>query len=166
MCNLSEILIPSPGKNCSHGSPRVMFVCLFVFFVCFFLLFFFSFFIYLYIYIYIYIYIYFIFWEVYAVDRSSWPLSVHVSCYEPPHDKTDKMACAPNDDSDQPGNPPSLIRVFAVCSMGSLGPKLFSCWYRRLWSDWADAQADLSLLWAHIPFRWFSHEARTISEVM
>ena len=27
--------------------------------------------------------------------------------------------CAPSEDSDQPWNPPSLIRVFAVCSMGS-----------------------------------------------
>ena len=27
--------------------------------------------------------------------------------------------CAPSEDSDQPGHPPSLIRVFAVCSMGS-----------------------------------------------
>ena len=44
--------------------------------------------------------------------------------------------CAPNEDSDQPGHPPSLIRVFAVRSVGSLGPKLFSCGHRRLWSDW------------------------------
>ena len=35
--------------------------------------------------------------------------------FEPPHDKTNKMACAPSEDSDQPGHPPSLIRVFAVC---------------------------------------------------
>ena len=27
--------------------------------------------------------------------------------------------CAPSEDSDQPGRLPSLIRVFAVCSMGS-----------------------------------------------
>ena len=33
---------------------------------------------------------------------------------EPPHDKTNKMACASSEDSDQPGHPPSLIRVFAV----------------------------------------------------
>ena len=37
---------------------------------------------------------------------------------EPPHDNN-KMACAPSEDSDQPGYPPSLIRVFAVRSMGS-----------------------------------------------
>ena len=30
------------------------------------------------------------------------------------HDKTNKLTCAPSKDSDQPGHPPSLIRVFAV----------------------------------------------------
>ena len=34
---------------------------------------------------------------------------------EPAHDKTNKITCAPSKDSDQPGHPPSLIRVFAVC---------------------------------------------------
>ena len=33
---------------------------------------------------------------------------------EPPHDKTNKMACASSKDSDQPGHLHSLIRVFAV----------------------------------------------------
>ena len=40
--------------------------------------------------------------------------------------------CALSEDSDQPGHPPSLIRVFAVRSIGSEGPKLFSCVQRRL----------------------------------
>ena len=39
---------------------------------------------------------------------------------EPPHDKTNKMTFVPSEDSDQPGHPPSLIRVFAVRSVGSL----------------------------------------------
>ena len=73
------------------------------------------------------------------------------------------MVCAPSEDSDQPGRQPSLIRVFAVRSMGSLGPKLSSCGQRRLWSDWADAQADLRLRWAHIPFYWLCHEAAHMS---
>ena len=34
--------------------------------------------------------------------------------YGRPHDKTNKMTCAPSDDSDQPGHLPSLIRVFAI----------------------------------------------------
>ena len=38
---------------------------------------------------------------------------------EPPYDKTNKMAFAPSEDSDQPGHPPSLIKVFAVRSVDS-----------------------------------------------
>ena len=63
-----------------------------------------------------------------------------------------KMACAPSQDSDQPGHLPSLIRVFAVRMKKHwvLSYPLSS--QRRLWSDWADAQADLSLCWAHSHF--------------
>ena len=38
---------------------------------------------------------------------------------EQQHDKTKKMAYMPSGDSDPSGHPPSLIRVFAVCSVGS-----------------------------------------------
>ena len=38
---------------------------------------------------------------------------------EPHRDKTNNLARAPCEDSDQPGHPPSLIRVFAVRLMGS-----------------------------------------------
>ena len=95
--------------------------------------------------------------------------------FEPPHVKTNKMTCAPSKDSDQPGHPPSLIRVFAVrMNVWALSYPLSAqrrlwpdradaqadLWtQRRLWSDWADAQADLSLRLAHIPFCWFCHEA-------
>ena len=128
---------------------------------------------------------------------------------EPQNDKTSKMTCAPSKDSDQPGNPPSLISlhcalngqlrtkdffmqraktdqnrrmprlifVFAwrtghfigfvmlrlTCSQrfGSLyeakHPSFLHA-YSEDSSNWADAQADLSLRWAHIPFCWFCHE--------
>ena len=71
---------------------------------------------------------------------------------EPPHDKTNKMACASSEDSNQPGHPPSLIIVFAVRmkKAGILTYPLSA--QRRLWSDWGDAQADLSLRWAHSHF--------------
>ena len=36
------------------------------------------------------------------------------NCFEPQHDKTNKMMCAPSEDLDQPGHPTSLIRVFVV----------------------------------------------------
>ena len=35
-----------------------------------------------------------------------------VATFERLHDKTNKMTCAPSEDSDPPGHPPSLIRVF------------------------------------------------------
>ena len=66
------------------------------------------------------------------------------------HDKTNKMTCTPSEDSDQPGHPPCLTRVFTVRLKDSQGPNAFSGGQRRLWSDWADAQADLNLRWAHV----------------
>ena len=69
------------------------------------------------------------------------------------------MACAPSKDSDQPGHPPSLIRVFAVrlktarILIYPLGASKDSE------SDWAEAQADLGLRWAHMPFCLFCHDA-------
>ena len=53
--------------------------------------------------------------------------------------------CVPSVDSDQPGHPPSLIRVFAVRMKKSWVLSYPLSTQRRLWSDWADAQADLSL---------------------
>ena len=51
--------------------------------------------------------------------------------FEPFRDKTNKMTVRPAN-SDQPGHPPSLIRVFAMRFMGSLGPKLPLYVQRRL----------------------------------
>ena len=76
---------------------------------------------------------------------------------EPPHDKNNKMACAPSEDSDRPGHPPSPIRVFAVRMKKAWVLSYPLSAQRRLWSDWAKAQADLSLCWAHMPFCWFCH---------
>ena len=46
--------------------------------------------------------------------------------FEPPHDKTNIMTFVPSENSGQPGHPPSLIRVFAVRSVGTLGPNVAS----------------------------------------
>ena len=62
---------------------------------------------------------------------------------------TKPTKCAPSEDSDQPGHPPSLIRVFAVRMMKAWTLNYPLSTQRRLWSDWADAQVDLSLCWAH-----------------
>ena len=60
--------------------------------------------------------------------------------------------CAPNEDSDQLGHPSSLIRVFAVRMKKAWVLNYPLSAQRRLRSDWADAQADLSLRWAHTHF--------------
>ena len=65
--------------------------------------------------------------------------------YELPRDKTNEMICAPSEDSDQPGHPPSLIRIFAVRRKKGWILSYPLSAQRRLRSDWADAQADLSL---------------------
>ena len=60
--------------------------------------------------------------------------------------------CAPSEDSDQPGHPPSLIRVFAVCMKKAWVVSYTLITQRRLCSGWADAQDDPSLRWAHTHF--------------
>ena len=60
-----------------------------------------------------------------------------LSTIEPPRDKTNKMACAPSEE--QPGHPPSLIRVFAVRMKKAWVLSYSLSAQRRLCSDWADA---------------------------
>ena len=72
--------------------------------------------------------------------------------FEPWHDKTNKMAYAPSEDSDQPGHPPSLIRVFADRMKKPWVLSYPLSTQRKFWSVWADTQADLSLCWAHTHF--------------
>ena len=85
------------------------------------------------------------------------------SVWKPPRDKTNKVACAPSKDSDQPEHPPSLIRGFAVRMKRAWVLSYPLSAQRRLWSDWADAQADMSLRWEHRSFCWFCHEAAQMS---
>ena len=77
---------------------------------------------------------------------------------EPRHDKTNKMICAPSEDSDQPGHPPSLITVSAVSLKQNWVLSYPLSAQRRLRSDWADAQADLSLRWSQNSLCSFCHE--------
>ena len=75
----------------------------------------------------------------------------HISKDKCSYDKTNKMAYTPSEDSDQPGHSPSLISLCRPHEE-SLGSELPIERTARLWSDWADAQADLSLRWAHSHF--------------
>ena len=67
---------------------------------------------------------------------------------KPLHYKTSKMTSTPSKDSDQPGHPSNLISLSCPHEV-ILCPKLLSA-QQRLRSDCVDAQADLSLCWAHI----------------
>ena len=65
--------------------------------------------------------------------------------------------CAPSEDTVQSGHPPPrLIWVFAVSMKKPWVLSYPLSAQRRLWSDWEDAQADLSSLGAH-SFCWFCH---------
>ena len=88
-------------------------------------------------------------WSVFAGRCTAWSESLLYTSFDPQHDKTNKMTCAPSEDSDQPGhlrgslashslhNKDSdqtvwmrrLIRVFAWCTchfVGFVGPLLSS----------------------------------------
>ena len=70
--------------------------------------------------------------------------------YEPQHYKTNKMTCAPSEDSDQPGHPPSQwVAEDPVFLHADSEDR----------SDWADVQADLSLRWAQRSFCCFGRTA-------
>ena len=73
-----------------------------------------------------------------------------MSSNEQRNDKTND--CAPSEDSDKPGHPPSLISLFAVHMKKAWVLSYPLSTPRRLWSDWVDAQADLSLHWTHTHF--------------
>ena len=86
----------------------------------------------------------------------------HKMSNEPHREITNEMVCTPSKDSDQPGHPPSLIRVFTVrlkidrfLSYSLSAQTLIKLGIHPL-------QADLSLRWAHIPIRWFCHDAAQI----
>ena len=68
--------------------------------------------------------------------------------YELHHDKSNQIACAPSKDSDQPGHPPSLIRVFAV--------RMKKAWVLSYPLS-ASEEYDPSLRWGHKSVCWFCH---------
>ena len=85
-------------------------------------------------------------------QRRSWNVERAIFIIEPRHDKTNKLTSVPSEDSEQSGHPPSLIRVFAVRMKKAWVLSYPLSTQRRHWLDWADAQADLSLRWAHSHF--------------
>ena len=80
--------------------------------------------------------------------------------FEPQHDKTNKMTVTV-----RPAKTRISLGIHPVWSETSLCAQWVAKDPSFLhadsedWSDWADAQVDLSLHWMHIPFCWFYHEA-------
>ena len=71
--------------------------------------------------------------------------------FELQHDKTNKMTCAPNEDSVQPAQPRSLISLHCPHEE-ALGPWLFL----ERTAKTLIRQADLSVRLAHMSFCWKS----------
>ena len=67
--------------------------------------------------------------------------------------------------TDEPVYPPSMARVLIYPSLDNLEAVEGMCDQRRLWSECADAQADLSLFWSHKSYcrfcRALTHHCRT-----
>ena len=84
---------------------------------------------------------------------------------EPPHDKTNRMTCAPSKDSDQPGHPPSLIRVFTVCMKKAWDLSYPLSAQQRLIRPGGCPGWSESSLGAQ-SFCWFCHEVAQISGLL
>ena len=88
---------------------------------------------------------------VIAVDKT-----VSTLLFEPVHDKPTKWHVRPAKTQISLGSCP-VWSVFAVCMKKALVLSYPLTAQQRLWSDWVDAQADLSLCWAQMPFCRFCH---------
>ena len=71
------------------------------------------------------------------------------SFYKLALDKTYNKTYVTRKDSDQAVQPPCMARLLVHSSLDSLEAVEGTCNQRRLWSDCADAQADLWLHWSH-----------------
>ena len=71
---------------------------------------------------------------------------------EPPHDKINKMTLRPAKTQISLGIRPVGWTVFTVRMKKAWVLNYPLSAQQRLWSDWADAQADLSLRWVHSHF--------------
>ena len=89
-------------------------------------------------------------------DQNTWTQK-QAFLFQPADIETNNINYVQSEDLGQPGCLPSPIRVVtAVRFMGSYGLTHLHV-DSEDWSDWMDAQADLSLCWAHRTFCWFCH---------
>ena len=84
-----------------------------------------------------------------------------VTLQEPPHDKTKQLAVRPAKTQISLGIRPVWL-VFTVPTKKAWVLNYPLSAQQRFWSDWTDAQADLSLRWAHSHFVGFVMRRLTI----
>ena len=100
--------------------------------------------------------------DAYVTVNKNWRLPYdrkEVILLEPQRQKAYFQTCAPSEDSNQPAHSRSLIRIFIGRFLDSQWCKVYLSGQWRLWSDCANAQADLSLRWAHMSEGTVSHVA-------
>ena len=83
--------------------------------------------------------------------RAGYKLIWNTAYFEPRHDKTNKMSVRPAKTQISMGNRP-VISESSLCAQWAAKDPSFLHADSEDWSDWADAQADLSLRWAHTHF--------------
>ena len=91
--------------------------------------------------------------SIMTANKFQWQCSKN-SKNEPPHDKTNKMTLSPVKTQISLGICP-VWSESSLCAQWVAKDQAFFSGQLRLWSDWADAQADLSLHWAHSHFGGF-----------
>ena len=84
---------------------------------------------------------------------------------EPPHDKTNKMTVRWAKTQISLGICP-VWSESSLCAHWVAKEPGFLHADSEDWSNWMDAQADLSLRWVHKPFCWFCHEGAQIWSVL
>ena len=77
--------------------------------------------------------------------------------FEPPQEEPNKMTACPAKTQISLGIHP-VWSESSLCAQWIAKDPSFLHADSEDWSDWADAQADLSLRWVHISFCWFRHE--------
>ena len=85
-----------------------------------------------------------------------------LTVHEPPDDKTNKMNVHPAKTQISQGIRPVWSESSLCAQWVAMDPSFLQADSKDSDQTRADAQADLSLRWAHMPFCWFCHEVAHI----
>ena len=105
-------------------------------------------------------------YEVYPLMQGGWNSTSYETVkklYEPPHDKANKMTVCPAKAQISQGISPVWSESLLCAQWVAKDPSFLHA-DSEDWSVWVDAQADLSLCWAQMPFCWFCDEAAHMTQ--